>query len=220
MNSSIPYQDYPAYGPEEMLSRAFEFHHSMTRRRSVREFSRRAIPEGVLEQCLLAAGKAPSGANQQPWHFAVVRSAQRKAEIRRAAEREEQVFYGGRAPREWLDALRPLGTDQNKSFLEEAPALVAVFAENYGLSKQGEKQKNYYVTESVGIATGFLIVALHQAGLCCLTHTPSPMKFLNSLLGRPSRERPFVLLVVGYPAEGVRVPSIEKKTLKEIVSYH
>lgn len=168
----------------------------------------------------MAASKAPSGANLQPWHFAVVRSAQVKARIRRAAEEEERAFYSGRAPQEWLDALAPLGTDESKPFLETAPALVAIFAQSYDLTEQGEKRKNYYVTESVGIATGFLIAALHNAGLCCLTHTPSPMKFLNQILERPSRERPFLLLVVGYPAEGVQVPSITKKSLQEIVSYH
>ncbi len=203
-----------------MLSRASDFHRSLSRRRSVRDFSDRPIPEGVLEQCLLAASKAPSGANLQPWHFAVVRSAQVKSRIRQAAEEEERAFYSGRAPQEWLDALAPLGTDESKPFLETAPALVAIFAQSYDLTEQGEKRKNYYVTESVGIATGFLIAALHNAGLCCLTHTPSPMKFLNQILERPSRERPFLLLVVGYPAEGVQVPSITKRSLQEIASYH
>ncbi len=216
----VPYQDYPDYRPEEMLSRASDFHRSLSRRRSVRDFSDRPIPEGVLEQCLLAASKAPSGANLQPWHFAVVRSAQVKSRIRQAAEEEERAFYSGRAPQEWLDALAPLGTDESKPFLETAPALVAIFAQSYDLTEQGEKRKNYYVTESVGIATGFLIAALHNAGLCCLTHTPSPMKFLNQILERPSRERPFLLLVVGYPAEGVQVPSITKRSLQEIASYH
>lgn len=156
----------------------------------MRDFSSRPIPRGVLEDCLRAAGSAPSGANRQPWHFCVVRDPDLKARIRQAAEVEEAAFYSGRAPEEWLAALAPLGTDQNKPFLEQAPALVVIFAENHGQSSDGEKTKNYYVTESVGIATGILITALHYSGLACLTHTPSPMGFLRDLLGRPAGERP------------------------------
>ena len=210
------YRDFVSYPPEEMAARASSFYSSLRRRRTVRTFSPRAIPEGVLEDCLRAAGTAPSGANHQPWHFAVVRSAALKARIRQGAEEEERAFYGGRAPQEWLDALAPLGTDEHKPFLEEAPALVAIFAVNV----QEDGKKNYYVQESVGIATGMLITALHHSGLCCLTHTPSPMGFLRELLGRPLNERPFLLLVVGYPADGVEVPVLGKKPLEEIATFY
>lgn len=219
MTDLEPYTDYPKFPASQMLERAQHFHSLLSRRRTIRDFSPRPIPEGVLEECLRAAGRAPSGANHQPWHFVVVRSPEIKAEIRRAAEQEEQAFYGGRAPQDWLDALAPLGTDQNKPFLETAPALIAIFGENYSLDSAGGKVKNYYVSESVGIATGFLIAALNNAGLCSLTHTPSPMKFLNQILNRPKRERPFLLLVVGFPAEGVQVPRIQKKSLDEIASF-
>ena len=174
----------------------------------------------VIDLCLKAAGTAPNGANHQPWHFAVVTDPATKRRIREAAEKEEQAFYNGRAPDEWLEALAPLGTDEHKPFLEEAPALIVIFAENYGLGDEGEKVKNYYVTESVGIATGFLIAALHKAGLATLTHTPSPMGFLREILNRPERERAFLILVVGYPADDAEVPDIEKKKLSEFVSYH
>lgn len=198
-----------------MERRAREFYADLDRRRTVRHFARRPIPAGVLENCLRAAGTAPSGANRQPWHFVVITDPELRGRLREAAEKEEQEFYGGRAPREWLEALEPLGTDAHKPFLEEAGALVAIFAE----SVQPDKQKNYYVQESVGIATGMLITALHHAGLCCLTHTPSPMNFLREMLGRPTNERPFLLLVVGYPADGCRVPDIERKSLDEIATF-
>jgi len=210
------YRDYVEYSSDEMAARARSLYAEMRRRRTVRTFSSRPIPEGVLEDCLRCAGTAPSGANHQPWHFAVVRSPALKSAIRSAAEEEERAFYHGRAPQEWLDALAPLGTDEHKPFLEEAPALVAIFAENV---QEGGK-KNYYVQESVGIATGMLITALHHSGLCCLTHTPSPMGFLREMLGRPVQERPFLLLVVGYPAEGVEVPVLGKKRLEEIASFY
>ena len=215
------YTDFEELEPSLMEERAREFYHLLKRRRTIRDFSNRDVPQSVLENCLLAAGTAPSGANHQPWHFAVVRDALIKSKIREAAEVEERAFYSGRAPQEWLDALAPLGTDENKPFLDEAPALIAIFAENHGVDSEGGKRKNYYVTESVGIATGFLIAALHQSGLCCLTHTPSPMGFLSDILGRPRNERAFLLLVVGYPKEaGVQVPVISKKPLKEFVSFH
>lgn len=217
---SHPYDDYLALEADEMQRRAREFHQLMKRRRTVREFSDRPIPAGVLEHCLLAAGSAPSGANHQPWHFAVIQNQELKKRVREAAEREEYEFYHGRAPQEWLQALEPFGTDEHKPFLETAPALIAIFAQNYSLDERGEKKKNYYVQESVGIATGFLIAALHQCGLCCLTHTPSPMGFLRELLGRPASERPFLLLVVGYPAAGVQVPAIGKKPLAEVASFY
>lgn len=214
------YEHYPSFPDQEMLARSQSFFANLSTRRTIRDFSTRPIPAGVLENCLLAAGRAPSGANHQPWHFAVVSDAKTKAAIREAAEEEERAFYGGRAPQDWLDALAPLGTDDQKPFLEDAPALIAIFGESYGEREGEQRVKNYYVTESVGIATGFLIAALHNAGLCSLTHTPSPMKFLNQILGRPKRERPFLLLVVGFPAEGVQVPTIGKKGLHEIASFH
>ncbi|MBI3368147.1 MAG: nitroreductase family protein [Burkholderiales bacterium] len=169
-------------------------------------FDRRNVPRGVIESCLLAAGTAPSGANQQPWFFSVIGDPGRKRRIREAAEREEREFYAGRAPQAWLDALAPLGTDSNKPFLEEAPLLIAIFAQKHGMRADGQRVPHYYVPESVGIATGFLIAALHHAGLATLTHTPSPMGFLNEICGRPASEKPVILLVVGYPAPGCQVP--------------
>ena len=182
-----------------------------SRRRSVRDFSADPVPRAVVEQCLLAAGSAPSGANRQPWHL--------KRQIRAGAEQEEREFYQRRAPDDWLAALAPLGTDANKPFLETAPYVIVIFAEKYGLDAAGNKQKNYYVPESVGIATGVLINALHHAGLATLTHTPSPMKFLNRILGRPEREKPTMILVVGYPAADARVPDIARKPLDKIASF-
>ena len=207
------------YPPDEMRARALTFYKEMKRRRSVRDFSATAPPREVLEHCLLTAGTAPNGANLQPWHFVVVSDPTVKAEIRKAAEAEEEAFYGGRAPEDWLEVLAPLGTDAKKPFLETAPYLIAVFAQTYGLAEDGRKIKHYYVTESVGIATGLLVTALHHAGLACLTHTPSPMGFLNTILNRPPNERPFVLLVVGYPADDARVPSITKKTLSQLATF-
>ncbi len=211
---SIPleFTELPA---EEMQSRARAFLAEIRSRRTVRDFSDREIPAGIVEDCIEAAGMAPSGANQQPWHFAVVREPATKRHICEAAEAEEREFYEHRAPKEWLDTLEQFGTDANKPFLETAPALIAVFLK----SKTPDGQKTYYPKESVGIATGFLIAALHRAGLATLTHTPSPMKFLNEILGRPPEEKPFVLLVVGYPAEGCEVPRIDKLPLDEIASF-
>jgi iodotyrosine deiodinase len=207
------------YPQQEMLERARSFRELASRRRSVRDFSAEPVPREVIEQCLLAAGSAPSGANRQPWHFCVVANAEIKKQIREGAEQEEREFYQRRAPEDWLEALAPLGTDHNKPFLEAAPYLIVVFAEKYGLDDKGNKLKNYYVPESVGIATGLLINALHHAGLATLTHTPSPMKFLNTILHRPQREKPTMILVVGYPAPGARVPDIRRKTLPEIASF-
>ena len=207
---------YPA---EEMLERASRYRAEASRRRSVRDFSADPVPRAVVEQCLLAAGSAPSGANRQPWHFCVVGDPDIKRQIREGAEQEEREFYQRRAPDDWLAALAPLGTDDNKPFLATAPYLIVIFAEKYGLDAAGNKQKNYYVPESVGIATGVLINALHHAGLATLTHTPSPMKFLNRILGRPEREKPAMILVVGYPAPDARVPDIERKALDEIASF-
>jgi nitroreductase len=202
-----------------MKARARELHRLLRKRRTVRDFSTRAVPREIIEECLLAAGTAPSGANQQPWHFVVVTDPALKKRIRDAAEEEEREFYGGRAPDEWLEALSHLGTDEHKPFLEEAPYLIVIFAQNHGVHEDGSKTKHYYVTESVGIATGLLIAAVHNAGLVSLTHTPSPMGFLNEILGRPAHERPFLILVVGYPKDGARVPRITKKTLGEIATF-
>ena len=215
----VPLASYAEYPPAEMERRAAGFCAEVTRRRTVREYSDRPVPRRVIEECLRAAGTAPSGANHQPWHFVVVSDPEVKACIRVAAEDEERAFYNGGAPQEWLDALAALGTDEHKPFLETAPYLIAIFAERYMLGPEGGKVKNYYVQESVGIATGILITALHHAGLATLTHTPSPMNFLNEILGRPANERPFLLLVTGYPADDARVPEITKKPLDEIATF-
>lgn len=215
----VPLTGYVERPPEEMRRRAAEFYGEMDRRRSVRHFSSRPVPEGVVEDCIRTAGTAPSGAHRQPWRFVVVRDPATRRRIREAAEREERAFYGGRAPDDWLEALAPLGTDASKPFLEEAPCLVAIFAERHGTGAAGGIAKNYYVQESVGIATGFLIAALHHAGLAALTHTPSPMGFLSEILGRPATERPFLLLVVGYPSPEARVPELERKGLDEIAAF-
>ncbi|MBT8488531.1 MAG: nitroreductase family protein [Gemmatimonadetes bacterium] len=202
-----------------MREAAEEFLSTMRRRRTVRDFSSRPVPRDVIERCLLAAGTAPNGANRQPWRFVVVGSPEVKKKIRREAEIEEEAFYSGKAPQEWLDALEHLGTDANKPFLERAPWLIVIFAERYEVSADGKKLKNYYVSESVGIATGMLITALHKAGLATLTHTPSPMTFLNDLLGRPDNERPFLILVVGCPDGDAQVPDIGKKSIDEIAVF-
>ena len=207
------------YTEPEMLDRARGFADEAARRRSVRDFSGEPVARKIIEHCLLAAGSAPSGANRQPWHFSVISNPAIKREIRIGAEEEEKEFYERRAPQDWLDALAPFGTDANKPFLETAPYLIVVFAEKYSLDAQGQKQKNYYVPESVGIATGILISALHHAGLATLTHTPSPMKFLNQILGRPEREKPTMILVVGYPVPAARVPDIKRKPLDVIASF-
>lgn len=204
---------------EEMRERARSFYEHIKRRRTIREFSARSVPKEIIEDCIRAAGTAPNGANMQPWHFVVVEGNEVKKEIREAAEEEEKEFYERRASDEWLEALAPLGTDQNKPFLEEAPYLIAIFAEKYGVTESGVKVKNYYVKESVGIATGMLITAIHNAGLASLTHTPSPMGFLNEILNRPSNETPFLLLVVGYPKENATVPDIDKKPLDDIATF-
>ncbi|TFG44929.1 MAG: nitroreductase family protein [Gemmatimonadales bacterium] len=201
-----------------MQLRGREFADELARRRTVRQFSDRPIPDGVLEDCLRAAATAPSGAHIQPWHFVVVRDPALKHRIREAAEREEREFYAT-APAEWLEALAPLGTDEVKEYLDVAPALIAVFAERYGVRPDGSRLTHYYVQESVGIAMGMLIAALHHAGLVTLTHTPSPMGFLNELLERPAREKAMLLLVVGFPAADARVPDIVRKPLNEVVTW-
>jgi nitroreductase len=204
---------------DEMRRRATEIREEMQRRRTVRDFSPRPVPREILEECLRTAGTAPNGANLQPWHFVAISDPAIKRRIRLAAEEEERAFYSSRAPQEWLDALAPLGTDQNKPFLEIVPWLIAIFAQSHGALPDGRKVKHYYVTESVGIATGLLITALHHAGLATLTHTPSPMGFLNGILGRPENERPFLLLAAGYPAPGAHVPAITKKPLEAIATF-
>lgn len=215
----VPLPDRVERTEEEMRARAAGFYDEMRRRRSVREFSPKQIPDGVIEDCLRTAGTAPSGANRQPWHFVVVRDPGVRRRIREAAEREERAFYRERAPEEWLEALAPLGTDEHKPFLETAPCLIAIFARSFGVAPDGSRVKHYYVQESVGIATGFLIAALHGAGLATLTHTPSPMGFLNEVLRRPANERPFLLLVAGHPAPDARVPDIARKPLEEIADF-
>lgn len=210
---------YQGYPEDEMLRRAEAFRAEMARRRTVRDFSARPVPRAVIEECLRAAGTAPSGANLQPWHFVVVSDPELKRRIRGAAEEAEREFYRHRASEEWLEALAPLGTDEHKPFLETAPSLIAVFAERHGLRPDGTRFATYYAIESVGLATGLLIAAVHHAGLVSLTHTPSPMGFLNRILGRPPNEKPFLLLVVGYPAEDAVVPDIGRKPLREIATF-
>ena len=210
------YQEYPV---DEMRQRLSDFYAEVNRRRTVREFSDRPVPRDIIEMALKAASTAPSGANLQPWHFVVVSGPKAKKKIRAAAEVEEREFYAHRASPEWLEALEPLGTDSDKPFLETAPYLIAVFLQKFGTLEDGRKVKHYYPTESTGIAAGILITALHRAGLVCLTHTPSPMKFLNEILGRPKSERPFLLLVTGYPAEDAEVPDIDRKPLAEFASF-
>ena len=218
MAAFIPLAGYTALDTDTMLERATGFCEALSRRRSVRDFSPRAVPREILEAAMRAAASAPSGANRQPWHFVAVGDARLKKKIREGAEVEEREFYAHRAPQDWLNALAPLGTNAEKPFLDIAPWLIAIFSEKHSLDANGEKQKNYYPIESTGIATGFLIAALHHAGLATLTHTPSPMKFLNEILGRPENEKPFLLLVVGYPAEGALVPDIGRKAFGEIAT--
>lgn len=216
----VPYDAYREYGQDEMRARVAAFERDMQRRRTVRHFSARSVPRELIEQCLLTAGTAPSGAHQQPWHFVAIQDPAVKAQIRVAAEKEEQEFYRHRAPPDWLEALRPLGTDEHKPYLEVAPWLIAVFLKRFARGRDGRKVKHYYTDESVGIAVGFLLAAIHQAGLVSLTHTPSPMGFLNELLERPKDiERPYMLIVVGYPAEGATVPDIRRKSLDAIATF-
>ena len=216
---TIPLTTYREYPVDEMRQRVADFYEEIDRRRTVREFSDRPVPRDIIETALRAAGTAPSGANLQPWHFVVVSGAETKKNIREAAEVEEREFYEHRASPEWLTALEPLGTDSDKPFLETAHYLIAVFLQKFGELPDGRKVKHYYPVESTGIATGILITALHEAGLATLTHTPSPMKFLNEILGRPKSERPFLLLVVGYPAADAAVPDIERKPLEDFTSF-
>ncbi len=216
----IPLPDYVQIPEDEMKARSEAFRDELRKRRTVRDFSDRPVSREVIEACLLAAGTAPNGANRQPWHFVVVGDPEIKRKIREAAEEEERAFYSGRASDEWLEALEHLGTEAEKPFLVRAPYLIVIFAESHEVGEDGEKVKNYYVTESVGIATGMLITAVHRAGLVSLTHTPSPMGFLNEILGRPKNdERAFLILVVGYPEADATVPHIGKKSLDKIATF-
>ena len=215
----VPLASYIEYPEDVMRERSKLFYEDLKRRRTVRDFADKKVPQEVIENCIKAASTAPSGANKQPWHFVVVSDPMVKKQIRIAAEEEEREFYSGKAPREWLDAVAPFGTDEHKPFLETAPYLIAIFAKSYENISDGRKEKNYYVQESVGIASGILITAIHNAGLVSLTHTPSPMNFLNKILERPENERPYLILVVGYPAKDAKVPVITKKTIKEIATF-
>ncbi len=210
---------FEGVSPEESRARIDAFVAHLRKRRTVRDFSSEPVAREIIEQAILAAGSAPSGANQQPWTFVAISDAKVKSQIRVAAEEEEKAFYSGRAGEEWLEALSVLGTDWEKPFLETAPWLIAIFMQRWGVDPSGKRVKHYYALESVGIAVGFLIAALHEAGLATLTHTPSPMGFLNEICGRPDKEKAIVLLVVGKPAEGCTVPDITKKPLKDIARF-
>ncbi len=221
-HDSLPLPDYKEYPENEMRERSEQFCEDVTRRHTVRDFSDRSVPQDIIENCIKAASTAPSGANHQPWHFTLISDDNVKAQIRLEAEQEERRFYDEkRAGEEWLDALAPLGTDASKPYLEEAPWLIAIFAERRGGVEIGMERKNYYVAESVGIATGILITALHNAGLVALTHTPKPMGFLNKICNRPDSDKAYILMVVGYPKEGATIPvhSTIKKSLEDVVSY-
>lgn len=218
-DTHVPLTGFPHYPEAGMQARARAFHDSMATRRSVRAFSDQPVPREIIEACVATAGSAPSGANHQPWFFACVNSAEKKREIREAAEAEEREFYSGRAGEDWLDALAPIGTDADKPYMETAPWLICIFAQRRGGAHEGEDRKNYYIHESVGIATGLLMAACHQAGLATLVHTPNPMKFLNRICDRPDTEKPFLILVAGYPADGAMVPkhALVKKPLDQIM---
>ncbi len=217
----LPWQPYPALSDAERIARATAFAESMAKRRSCRHFTGEPVPREIVEAAIRAAGSAPSGANHQPWHFCAIAGAEAKAALRIAAEEEERLFYGGRASREWLEALWPLGTDPEKPFLEAAPWLIAVFAQRRGGVEHDARMQNYYVTESVGIACGLLLATLHQAGLATLTHTPNPMRFLNRLCSRPEHEKPLMIIAVGHAAPDATVPAhaLRKKPLEQIASW-
>ena len=214
----IPLPNLPEYSSEEMQLRSRIFFDNLSNRRTIRDFSDKSIDREVIENCIRTASTAPSGANMQPWHFVLISDPKIKKQIRVATEKEEKEFYEKRAPKEWLEALAPLGTDDNKPYLETAPWLIAIFMQRFETLPEGRKVKHYYGLESVGIATGMLITAIHNAGLASLTHTPSPMGFLNEILERPKNERPFLLLVVGRPARDARVPDIKRKDINEIMT--
>jgi len=218
---AVPLPDFVEKSVDEMRAAADAFYQRVKKRHTVRDFSDRAVPRDIIEKCILAAGTAPNGANHQPWHFSAISNPEMKSKIRAAAEEEERTFYEGRAGEEWLKALKPIGTDAEKPFLETAPWLISIFGQRRSIGADGRKYKNYYVPESVSIATGFLLLALHEAGLSTLTHTPNPMSFLTEICGRPATDKPYILLVVGYPAEGAKIPKHAqiKKPLPEISTF-
>ena len=218
-NEFIPLSDYKILPEPEMIKRSENFYEEIKKRRTVREFSDKPVPVEIINNGIKSAGTAPNGANLQPWHFVVVSDKQIKHKIRIAAEEEEKEFYSKRAPKEWLEALAPLGTNREKPFLEDAPYLIVIFSKSFDVRPDGKKVKQYYSLESTGIAAGILITALHHSGLVTLTHTPNPMGFLNEILKRPANEKPFLILVAGYPAEGVKVPDIKKKDISEITTF-
>lgn len=220
-HEASPLSDYVEYPVDEMLQRSADFYENIKRRHSIRNFSNRPVAKAIIENCIKSAGTAPSGANHQPWHFVAIHSDEVKKQIREQAEIHESNFYQGRASEEWLDALKPLGTDANKPYLEHAPWLIAVFSEKKGGITIEEKNTNYYVHESVGIATGFLINALHTSGLVTLTHTPKPMSFLSKVCNRDENSRPYMLIIAGYPGEDATVPhhASTKKALEDIVTF-
>lgn len=220
-HNSQPLSDFIEYPEAEMISRSQSFYDEIRRRHTIREFSDRPVDRSIIENCIKSAGTAPSGANHQPWHFAAISNPATKKAIRTAAEKEEQAFYSGRGGEEWLKALEALGTDDEKPYLETAPWLISIFAQQKGGLSVEDQNKNYYVRESVGIATGFLINALHHSGLVTLTHTPKPMNFLNEICQRPKTEKGYILLVVGYPADNARVPDhgSVKKSLQDISTF-
>ena len=219
--SPVPLSDWTSRTDEEIAARAKDFREEMARRHTIRDFAPRPVARDVIGECIRVAGLAPSGANHQPWHFVAIADPGIKAAIRKAAEEEEERFYAGGAGDEWLAALEPIGTGVSKPHLDEAPWLIVAFAQRYGLREDGTRFKNYYVPESSGIACGFLIAALHRAGLACLTHTPNPMKFLTEICGRPEHEKPLMIVAVGHPAEGATVPekALRKKPLDEIATF-
>ena len=220
-HDTVAYDSLPTYSDEERAARTLAFYDALKTRRTCRDFADSPIPPAVIERALMAAGTAPSGANHQPWHFAVISSPEKKRALREAAEAEEREFYAGKASQEWVDALAPLGTDDEKPYLEIAPYLIVIFGQRRGGLYPRDDKQNYYVNESVGIATGFLIAALHDAGLATLTHTPNPMKFLNEICERPANEKPLMVLVVGHPAPDATVPvhATIKKPVEQISSW-
>lgn len=219
MKNFIPLPYQADFSDEQMLELSQKFNTSLQNRRTVRDFSEKHVQKEIIEQCILAAGSAPSGAHMQPWHFVAIQNKDMKSQIRQAAEIEEKEFYQHRASPEWLKALEPLGTDTHKPFLEKAPWLIAVFAERYGLDADGKRFKHYYTPESVGISCGMLITALHQSGLATLTHTPSPMGFLKTILKRPDNERPYLLVVCGHPAADAKVPNLKRMDLDKVSTF-
>lgn len=216
-----PLKDFVTYPSDQMLSRSNDFLALMQTRHSIRNFSDKPVPQAIIENCIKAAGTAPSGANHQPWHFVAIQASDLKHQIRQAVEANEQGFYSGKAGEEWLDALKPLGTDAQKAYLDKAAWLIAVFSQKTGGIQEDAKTANYYVHESVGIATGMLITALHNAGLATLTHTPKPMQFLSELCDRPDNERAYMLIVTGYPSSNATVPehALQKKSLEQIATF-